>query len=72
MTKSKKVYVYMYICMCAAASPGAGPLWDDGSRLPEEGADDARPHPRMLCGLPDTGRVGPRVTFLSCNVKIIT
>lgn len=63
MTKSENVEsscVFRCIYMCAVVKPGSGPLWDDGPRLPEEGPDDARPHPRMLCGLPDTGRVGPK------------
>lgn len=58
--------------MCAVVAPGAGPLWNDGPRLSEEGADDARPHPRMLCGLQDTGWVGPKIVFLHFNMKMIT
>ena len=36
---------------------GPCPLWDDSEGLAEESPDDARTHPRMLCGLQDTRRV---------------
>lgn len=42
----------VYVCVSGSSS-----LWDDCERLLKEGPDDARPDPRMLCGLQSSGWV---------------